>query len=272
MIALFVLQSVIYAKSIRKSRKVNRKICYSKQGKTALIIAGGPSSGFLDIDQVISEQSNGDLDVFAMNWYTNTKLANLVVPNFYVLSDPLNMPGSKALYRGRKCQEIWDQIDEWAGIYLIVPNFWYDRMQNSNYKVSCYIDERELVGFSKSTSICKPRGYCSMTAYKAIAAAEYLGYEKIYLIGFDSSTFKSTLIDSENRTFESSNNLADDSKTPNVNLNAQFPAGMSDLLHAYAQVFLDAKRCFKNQRILNIQSDSYLDAFPKVETKYFKWH
>ena len=71
MIALFVLQSVIYAKSIRKSRKVNRKICYSKQGKTALIIAGGPSSGFLDIDQVISEQSNGDLDVFAMNWYTN---------------------------------------------------------------------------------------------------------------------------------------------------------------------------------------------------------
>ena len=272
MIALCALQSVIYMKSIRKSRKVNRKIHSSKQGKTALIIAGGPSSGFLDIDQVISEQSNGDLDVFAMNWYSHTKLANFVIPDFYVLSDPINMPDSKAVYKGRKCQEIWDQIDKWGGINLIVPNFWYKRMQNSNYEVSCYVDERELIGFSKSASICKPRGYCSMTAYKAIAAAEYLGYENIYLIGFDSTSFKSTYIDSENRMFESMNNLADDSKTPNVDLSTQFPAGMSDLMHAYAQVFLDARRCFKNKRILNIQPDSYLDAFSKIETKYYKWN
>jgi hypothetical protein len=110
-----------------------------------------------------------------------------------------------------------------------------------------------------------------MTAHKAIAAAVHLGYERIYLVGFDSSTFKSTIIDSKNQIYESINNLADSVETPNQMLNSHFPGGMSDMLYAYAQVLLDVKKCFRKLSVVNIQSDSYLDAFPKAETSYLSW-
>ena len=77
--------------------------------------------------------------------------------------------------------------------------------------------------------------------------------------------------DSKNQIFESKNNIADGPHTPNQILDKDFPGGMSDMLYAYAQVFFDVKKCFKKASVRNIQADSYLDAFPKVETNYLKW-
>ena len=57
-------------------------------------------------------------------------------------------------------------------------------------KVEIWIDDRELVGWSRSITVLKPRGYASVTAHKTIAAAVHMGYRTVYLIGLDNSLFK----------------------------------------------------------------------------------
>lgn len=269
-IIIYFFHSFKYFGSIQKAKVNNRKIYSSKKGKDVLIIAGGPSSGLLNVDAVLEDQKNHTLDVIAMNWYTNTELSKIVIPNYYVLSDPKTLPNGEG-FKDRKSSEIWDRLDQWPKTQLIIPNFWYSQMQKTKSNVLCYIDERELLGFSQSVSICKPRGYCSMTALKSIAAAMYLGYEKIYLIGFDSTTFQATVVDSKNNVFESKNNLADSQSTPMVQLNSYFTNGMADVLYAYSQVFNDLRLCFSKGPIVNIQSESFIDCFGKSETRYLNW-
>jgi len=226
----------------------------------------------MNINAVLADQRRGELDVFAMNWYTHTNIAKSIIPDYYVLSDPINKMNSGKSFRGRKTEDLWDQLSVWSDTKLIVPNFWMRQLRETKFKIGCYVDDRELLGFTKNISILKPRGYCSMTAFKSIAAAVHLGYDTIYLVGFDSSTFMSTAINSKNQIFESKNNIADGPHTPNQVLDKDFPGGMSDMLYAYAQVFLDVKKCFKKASVITIQADSYLDAFPKVETNYLKWN
>lgn len=271
-LVIYLYMSFKYLSSIYIAKKVNREVFATKTRKSALIIGGGPSAGLMNVNAVLADQRCGELDVFAMNWYTHTNIAKSITPDYYVLSDPINRINSGKSFRGRRTEDLWDQLRVWSETKLIVPNFWMKQLRETSFKIGCYVDDRELLGFTNNVSILKPRGYCSMTAFKSIAAAIHLGYDTIYLVGFDSSTFKATVIDSKNQIFESNNNIADGPHTPSQILNKDFPGGMTDMLYAYAQVFFDVKKCFKEASVRNIQEDSYLDAFLKVETKYLKWN
>ena len=267
----YLVFTVVSLGDLRASKKVTKKRKNKYCGKTALVIAGGPSANNLDVEVVISAQRNNELDVFAMNWFTHTPLANQLTPDFYVLSDPINRVNREGTFKSRNSNQIWDVLSTWKETKLIVPHYWRADLKYMNKEVVMYIDDRELIGFTRSILPTKPRGYSSLTALKTLAAAIYMGYREIYVIGLDGTAFKSLYVTKENLVYEGNNNLADSDETPGVLRSDGWPNGVSDMLYAHSHEFLDIKRCFHDKRIINLNLDSMHDGIMKsVASKYTK--
>ena len=178
------------------------------------------------------------------------------------------MPGSTQFYKGRGTKEIWNYLDSRLAIKLRLPHNWIKHSQVINNEVKIWIDDRELVGWSRSISVLKPRGYASVTAHKTIASAVFMGYRNIYLIGLDNSLFKFVEVDDENQIIETPAHSYDDANSVDVRRPHLYPKGMQSLLYNYSLVFVDLKRSFKVSNIFNIDKSSLTDAFPKIESEF----
>jgi hypothetical protein len=267
----YLVFTMVSLGDLRASKKVTNKQRNKHSGKIALVIAGGPSANNLDVEVVVSAQRNNELDVFAMNWFTHTPLANQLTPDFYVLTDPINRVNREGTFKSRNSNQIWDVLSTWKETKLIVPHYWRADLEYINNEVTLFIDDRELVGFTKSILPTKPRGYSSLTALKTLAAAVYMGYKEIYVIGLDGTAFKSLYVTKENLVYEGNNNLADSDETPGALRSDGWPNGMSDMLYAHSHEFLDVKRCFHDKRIFNINVESMHDGISKcVESRFVK--
>ena len=262
-IAGFIVFSAISFPMLRKTKKITKMVKNTASGRNALVIAGGPSAASLNIEKIICDQASQKLDVFAMNWFTHTRLAEFIKPDFYVLSDPINRINRGGVFKNRSSSAIWEKLIEWKTTKVIIPHYWYPDSKFISNEIAMFIDDRELIGFSKSVDPTKPRGYNSLTALKTLAAALYLGYAEVYVIGLDGTAFKTLYVNDQNLVYEGSNNLADSAETPMTLRSLGWPGGMSDMLYNHSLEFLDIKRCFVNQKITNLNCDSMHDGFKK---------
>lgn len=270
MLVTYCLLSAIYSKKIFLAKRQSKTVHNSRNSKKVLIIGGGPSANRISLENVLRDQSQNRLDVIVMNWYAVTPLAEHLIPNLYVLSDPIFKPNYDKVLKGKSTKAVWNIINSWKSTKLILPNFWMGSDEFNN-QVELYIDDRELISYTKNISPLKPRGYCSLTSSKAIAAAVYLGYEEIFIVGFDSSNTRFR-VDRNNKVYELALHASDTIESNDLYLNDYFQNGVSELLYAHSIAFLDVKRCFSKSKVFNIQSDSLLDVFPKVETDYLPWN
>ena len=147
---IYFARSIIEWRFLRQAHRQSKRVNKANENKDALIIAGGPSVNRLNVGSVRTAQSNGELDVFALNWFPLSELAQTLVPNFFCLSDPLFKPGSKTLFKGQSVEKIWDYLRSQPTIRLILPHNWKKYNQSFNSKVEIWIDDRELVGWSRS--------------------------------------------------------------------------------------------------------------------------
>lgn len=255
-------------RSLRKSHKITAEMKDTKKHMKALVIAGGPSSACLDLNKISRLQGAGLLEVISMNWFTHSPLAKHLTPDFYVLSDPINRYGSGQEFKGRKCDEVWEKLHSWPHTELIVPHNWYTDTLKIPNKIAMYFDDRQLLGFSRNISLTKPRGYSSMTAHKAIAAAIYLGYSQIFVSGLDGTMFKAVGADRQNNLSELPNNAADMSSTPPQPISHHYPNGIADFLFNHSMDFAGLRKCFADQKIINLNSHSLVDAFEKAHNHY----
>ena len=263
-LVVFVLFTFLSLSSLRKTRKISRSQRNIARGQDALIIAGGPSSLKLNIQKVLEDQMGNKVSVFAMNWYSHTELAHHLIPDYYVLADPLNQINRHGEFRGRKSVEIWSQLAIWTKTKLILPHNWYPYTKDFERRISMFIDNRELIGFSKSVTPTRPRGYGSLTALNAIAAALYMGFDNVFLIGLDGNMFNALTVDSSNQIFLGNSNLADGKLTPLVELSTDQPRGIADMLYNFSTEFLDIHRCFTATNIFNLNQDSLVDGIAKL--------
>ena len=178
------------------------------------------------------------------------------------------MPGSTQFYKGRGTKEIWNYLDSRLAIKLLLPHNWIKHSQVINNEVKIWIDDRELVGWSRSSSVQKPRGYASVTAHKTIASAIFMGYRTIYLIGLDNSLFKFVEVDKDNQIIEMPAHVYDNVNSVEIRRQHMYPKGMQSLLYNYSIVFVDLKRCFQSTNIFNIDKSSMTDAFPKIDSEF----
>lgn len=265
---IYIARSILEWNVLRQAHRCSRKAKGAYTNKDALIIAGGPSVNRLHVANVLAAQSSGNLDVFALNWFPLSDLAPTIVPDFFCLSDPITKPGSKSVFKGKRSEEIWHYLESRSTIRLILPHNWMECTKSIKNKVEIWIDDRELVGWSRSISVLKPRGYASVTAHKTIASAVFMGYRNIYLIGLDNSLFKFVEVDEENQIIETPAHSYDDVNSVDIRRQHLYPKGMQSLLYNYSLVFVDLKRCFQAANIFNIDKSSFTDAFPKIESEF----
>ena len=261
---VYLARSILEWRHLRKAHQHSKKARGAYAHKDALIIANGPSVNNLNIAKVLEAQTSGEIDVFALNWFPLSDLAKTLVPDFFCLTDPLNRPGSETVFKGHKSEKIWSYINSHPQIKLILPHNWLKYDQLIKNKVEIWIDDRELVGWSRSNSVLRSRGYSSVTAHKTIAAAIHMGYRTIYLIGLDNSVFKNVIVNERNELGDNPSHFYDSEKSKDIRRQHLYPNGMQSLLYNYSTIFIDLKNSFQSENIYNIDESSLTDAFPKL--------
>jgi hypothetical protein len=119
----------------------------------------------------------------------------------------------------------------------------------------------------KSINPMRPRSYVSLTLYKALAIANYLGYDEILVLGMDNNEFASYRSDSTNAVYvDFSKYFARGMANKIVSGNQQpegYTSGMSGRLQFFGQIYGDLKK-FSKYPFFNLDENSLVDVFPKL--------
>jgi hypothetical protein len=230
-----------------------------KFGKSAFVFAGGSSISKLDAEKILEYKSNG-YDVFAGNSFIASELGKKVTPDFYFLSDDKffkHKDGEKYNY----FSGVLDSIKK-LSIPIFIPHRYANLIEkNSNFFV--FNDTIDL--FSNNiTDLTKPRPYVSMTLYKALSLACFMGYSKIYICGFDNDYFKEYQCNEINEIFyEDKHFYTDEIGEKTIRkVDKNVHKSMSSLLLHISTLFSGLEK-FKNYPILNLDKQSLVDCFEK---------
>lgn len=258
--ATFILSIIYYMQNIFPQRDELRKtkeLRNKKKGKKCFVFANGPSMNLLETKKIERYQKSG-FDVICVNSYIISEIAKTIVPNYYVLSDP------KCFIVGDQTvlEEIGDvqrgQIDRLNE--LNIPVFIPAQFSKSNTLKHYYIFNDFTNRFSKNINPLKPKGYPSMTAYKALAIACYLGYDTIYICGFDNDYFKTITVDENNDLYFLDKHYYDTGikhKTEPI-----AGKGLGNYLWENHLLFKGLE-LFNQHNIINLNKNSLVDAFSK---------
>jgi hypothetical protein len=240
-----------------------QELTQSKLGGEALIIANGHSVNQLNVEGVSEAVKNG-LDVFALNSFLLSYLAAYVKPSHYVLSDPLHRLESDRDFSKR----IWHELDAHPEIQLFTPHTWYSTLKDHR-PFTMYFNDCDLEGWTKNISPLKPRGYLTLTAYKALALAIHLGYARIYIIGFDNTNYLNFYVNDSGRIFYGGDTHFYSADSPPIDVSDVYPQGMADCLFDHSRTLLDLERCFGHTSVINLDLNSSTSAFTKFADSRF---
>jgi len=231
-----------------------------KSSSTAIVLANGKSLDTLNLEALQKEKKEGNLEIFAVNYLPLSNLGERLALDYLVLSDPLTRPDSNNL----KSKRLWQFIGAHRDLTLIVPTSWWRAVQGEkNSNPVLYFDDRSLEGWTKNISPTKPRGYITLTAYKALAFAIYLGYRKIKILGFDNNTFLTLAVDQDNNLWQRPLHVsgAEGSLDKKQDLSWR---GVGDYFYSASRTFIDLYVLFKGKaEVVNLDPTSLTDAFPK---------
>jgi hypothetical protein len=233
------------------------------------VFANGPSLKKLDFFKVKKYQEEG-FKIFCVNSFIGDGTDLIFIPDYYVLSDPAFFGFYNELYENlgkeadKRIKEIKNNVNALKNnkdIKLFVPIQFY-RMLDMNNEIF-YFNDIEYIWFNKNVSnIIYPRSYISMTAYKALAIACFMGFKKIYICGFDNDYFKNITVDIENNLYYANMHFREqeDSKIRKVVHNEA--SNIAELLLVFSSLFEDLYK-FPKDRIINLDNESLVDAFSK---------
>lgn len=231
------------------------------QGRTALVVGNGPSANDMNWEVVESLRVKGELLLFLVNYSLNDKTLGKIGCDYLVLSDPQSHPREQI----DRTVELWKNISQIPGIKLITPIAWHlsSELLKCRHGECLHFSDLSLESFSSSVSPLRARGYPSMTAYKALAFADFLGFDLIYVVGVDNSMFRSIKVDSQNRIQQLPHYFSDN-YGPTVDVSNRYPSGISDYFYELSVLFSSLHRCFGAKNIVNLGLESEVDAFPKI--------
>ena len=253
-----------YLKYVLPNKKILKKtlkLKSSKKGKKAFVFGSGPSMNLLDSKKISNYINNEGYEIIALNSFLYSDFAKFIKPNFMVFSDPLDFidvpdthPRLKRAINGKKDKQ--KAIDN--NIPLIVPiNFLKETKQNHG-EVFYFNDSCDY--FSENIDLLKPRSYKTFTGMKAIASGVFMGYDEIYICGFDYDHFKKTVVNQDNKIIHEFGHYYKSIERPNhfVPVKRTFGHHLYDCALAFIQ-----HDKFKKYNIINLDKQSYIDSFPK---------
>ncbi len=241
-----------------KIRKI-KKFKNTKIGRFAFVIAGGPSVRKLDANKLLAYKKSG-FDVFAGNSYINTHLGQIVMPDYYFFSDDKFFKSNS----GVPNEDNFSVVNtlEVLGIPSFFPHRYAKICRN---KKNSYIFNDTIDLFCNNVAdLTKPRPYTSMTLYKALSLACYMGYSKIYISGFDNDYFKNYQCNEENEIFYEDRHFYSFENGEDIirKVDKEVHKSMSALLLHISTLFSGLEK-FTAYPIINLDKNSLVDAFSK---------
>lgn len=237
----------------------------SGQDKKSIVIGNGPSQGYLDSKSLLDFRSNGGV-IIAINFWTENKSISIVVPDYLVISDSLTLSKDAPEHLFKKNNNLIDYLSSNNQITILCPLTRCEQIKQM-------LPKNAVIGFADSElrmwwnniNPIFPRGYLSMTLYKALAMARWFNFNEIFVIGMD-NTYPRNIYCDENNHFinheihAGSHDYAVDQ--------SDIYSSISDGLFEIAQLFVDARK-FSSDRIKNLDVYSLTDAFEKYN--YDSW-
>ena len=181
------------------------------------------------------------------------------------MSDPQDHP----IYSDKKFENpIWKYLKENPNVEVISPTHWHNKIgQSSCAELSClHFFDYGRNNFSRKTNPVLVPSFPSMTAFKALAIALYWKYEKVLVCGLDNTFYEGVYLSDDDRIFQKSVHYKMDYEPP-VDMTKNFPDGMSDYFYFIFQNFLALKKYFSSNTVLNLNPNSIVDAFQKVNSR-----
>lgn len=229
-----------------------------KYDKIALVLGNGPSLRKLNVEDIEKYSP----DIFVVNDFYLKPIARLIQPQYYCLSDPDSLIQPSIEMR-HSASATLDYI-ETNNCTLILSHF-YRKLQIPTSIKKIFFNDREFTIFSKNINPCKPRGYSSLTVLKALSVAIYFGYKKIYILGIDNTEFKAIFGSKNNELWMRTDKLYEDKNLEAFTYPVYSSGGISGKFLQYAIWFGDFLK-FSNGKIINLDTESLIDAFPKSES------
>jgi hypothetical protein len=227
--------------------------------KRALIIGNGPSQGYLkkiELDKFV--KSGGE--TFCVNYWHENKNLSSHIPTWMVLSDPTSFN-----IKIKKSAELIKYLKKNSSIKIILPTGSAKHIKNLMLKndIYCFVDLE--LSISRNIYPLLPRGYISMTLYKALAFAIYLNYKSIGIIGMDNTYPRNIYINKKNRILNVETHAG--TKNYTYDISHQY-YNIAALLEDLSRLFYHLEY-FPNKNILNLDPYSLTDRFRKIDINKF---
>lgn len=235
------------------------------KGRSALVLGNGPSQGFLDPKKLATFIENGG-HLFAVNNYHNNVRLSEFSPTYMVFSDPEVLTAQAPSYCKERNQALSRYIHSRTEIVICIPFFFKLAEEFKNRII--YFNDSEGSGFLKNINPLFPRGYVSMTLYKALAIACFLDYEKIYVLGMDNTFPHDIFVDYENRVCWIERHTGESDRL--LDQSCIFMK-TEDFMWDLCLLFYDLK-LFRHGPIVNLDPYSLTSTFPKADhdtARYF---
>jgi len=222
----------------------------SYAGGQALLIATGPSADTLDIRDAIAFQRSGG-KIFAINRYHLLSIARSLNPNFFVFADPGYTDFST---KNTSMREVWDHVETCPGSYVCLPtNARIDQVSKQCNLL--YFNGTGLEGWTRNVSPMRARGYVNLTAFAALSIIQFMGFEKIYMIGVDNDVFRYLELDGDGKLVIGSHHAYSESASP------QSTVGLADTMQGaledYARYF-HGLTMFETSKVINLNQNSII--------------
>ena len=258
----FVKLCILYPLELWRMRRNIASAIKLKNSRTsieAIVIGGGPSKGLLDVEKLDNFVRSGGETIVVNYWASDFAFCSHV-PSWIVFSDPYTF---NKLSHG-SCQII-SYLKMNPDIKMVIPVSLHDEVVKLKLSNSIYYFIDTECSFSSNINPLFPRGYLSMTLYKALAWAHYLNYEKIGIVGMDNTYVRSLYGNEKNEVLEVQLNSG---VRPWVRVASGYYYNMAARLDELTVLFHHLSY-FPRERIFNLDLYSLTDRFEKVSFEEF---
>ena len=227
--------------------------------KAALVIGNGPSKGYLNVKILDDFVNSGGVTIVVNNWASDYNF-NLHVPSWIVFSDPVTFDPINL-----GSTELIQYLIDHPEIKIFIPASLLEKVRKNKLTNSIYIFIDTECSFSSNINPLFPRGYLSMTLYKALACACYINYNKIGVIGMDNTYVRSLYSNEKNEVLEVQENSGMQRYVRNA---SNYYSNMAARLDELTRLFNDL-RYFPKKNIFNLDKYSLIDRFDKIDIEKF---
>lgn len=221
----------------------------------ALVIGNGPSQGTLTLDNLREFRDYGG-QTLCVNYYYSNPIFDTYPPDWLILSDPNTLNDSPGLM-----QRIRNNVD----MKLLLPLEWKSKHPELARRSNTYFFNDTFCSSWSNINPLFPRGYVSMTLYKALAIANYVGFSHIGVIGMDNSYPRTIYNDPDNHVC----NLESHSSEPDwLSDQSELFPNVASLIEDFYLLFHHLTY-FPNHHTYNLDPYSLTDRFRKISINRF---